>query len=155
MSNSRRDFLKLSSLGVLGFTSPIQKLSAAFLPNNALPGKDFSFGLQLWSVKEDMALDAKDTLQKIAADGYSFVESFEGKEGMFWGMGHKAFKSYLDELKISILSSHCDIQKDFERKAAEAAEMLSTLVNELPEETLQEALESVHAEVNSDDLGNA
>ena len=123
MSNSRRDFLKLSSLGVLGFTTPIQKLSAAFLNNIEIPGKDFSFGLQLWTVKEDMALNAKETLQKVAADGYHFVESFEGKQGMFWGMGHKAFKSYLDELKISIVSSHCDIQKDFDRKAAEAAEI--------------------------------
>ena len=31
-------------------------------------------------------------------------------------------------------------------EAAEAAEMLSTLVNELPEETLRDALESVRAE---------
>lgn len=31
-------------------------------------------------------------------------------------------------------------------EAAEAAEMLSRLVNKLPEETLKEALDSVHAE---------
>ena len=37
-------------------------------------------------------------------------------------------------------------------EAAEAAEMLSTLVNELPEETLHEALESVHAEAGPGDL---
>ena len=37
-------------------------------------------------------------------------------------------------------------------EAAEAAEMLSTLVNDLPEETLRDALESVRAETNSDDL---
>ncbi|MDE2116970.1 MAG: hypothetical protein KGJ19_00035 [Betaproteobacteria bacterium] len=37
-------------------------------------------------------------------------------------------------------------------EAAEAAEMLSTLVNELPEETLQEALESVHAKAGLSDL---
>lgn len=37
-------------------------------------------------------------------------------------------------------------------EAAEAAEMLSTLVNELPEETLRDALESVRAKVNSEDL---
>ena len=37
-------------------------------------------------------------------------------------------------------------------EAAEAAEMLSTLVNELPEETLQEALESVHAKSGPGDL---
>lgn len=45
--------------------------------------------------------------------------------------------------------------RDLPAEAAEAAEMLSTLVNELPEETLQEALESVHAEVSSDDMGNS
>ena len=43
--------------------------------------------------------------------------------------------------------------RDLPAEAAEAAEMLSTLVNELPEETLQEALESVHAEVSPGDLG--
>lgn len=37
-------------------------------------------------------------------------------------------------------------------EAAEAAEMLSTLVNELPEETLRDALESVHAEAGPGDL---
>lgn len=43
--------------------------------------------------------------------------------------------------------------RDLPAEAAEAAEMLSTLVNELPEETLQEALESVHAEAEPYDLG--
>ena len=37
-------------------------------------------------------------------------------------------------------------------EAAEAAEMLSTLVNELPEETLRDALESVRANAGSGDL---
>lgn len=45
--------------------------------------------------------------------------------------------------------------RDLPPEAAEAAEMLSTLVNELPEETLQEALESVHAEVTLGDLGTS
>lgn len=37
-------------------------------------------------------------------------------------------------------------------EAAEAAEMLSTLVNELAEETLNDALESVHAKIGAEDL---
>jgi len=37
-------------------------------------------------------------------------------------------------------------------EAAEAAEMLARLVNALPEETLSEALESVHAEAGAGDL---
>ena len=42
--------------------------------------------------------------------------------------------------------------RDLPPEAAEAAEMLSTLVNELPEESLQEALESVHAGSEPDEL---
>ena len=45
--------------------------------------------------------------------------------------------------------------RDLPAEAAESAEMLSTLVNELPEETLQEALESVHAKVSPGDLGHS
>ena len=37
-------------------------------------------------------------------------------------------------------------------EAAEAAEMLSTLVNELPEETLRDALEIVRAKAESGDV---
>lgn len=43
--------------------------------------------------------------------------------------------------------------RDLPVEAAEAAELLSTLVNDLPEETLQEALESVSAHVDPGDLG--
>jgi sugar phosphate isomerase/epimerase len=42
---------------------------------------------------------------------------------MFWGMTHKEFKSYMDGLGMKIVASHCDIGKDFEKKAAEAAEI--------------------------------
>ena len=51
----------------------------------------------------------------------------------------------------SVLIANTD-GRDLPPEAAEAAEMLSELINELPEETLSEALESVHAEPESDDL---
>jgi len=51
----------------------------------------------------------------------------------------------------SVLMANTD-GRDLPAEAAEAAEMLSRLVNELPEETLSEALESVHAEAASGDL---
>ena len=41
----------------------------------------------------------------------------------FWGMKNTEFKSYLDELNMSMVSSHCNINQDFERKAAEMAEI--------------------------------
>jgi hypothetical protein len=45
----------------------------------------------------------------------------------------------------SVLMANTD-GRDLPAEAAEAAEMLSRLVNDLPEETLKEALDSVHAE---------
>lgn len=40
--------------------------------------------------------------------------------------------------------------RDLPAEAEEAGQMLSTLVNRLPEETLREALESVHAETRAE-----
>ena len=119
MSNNRRDFLRMSAFVAAGMSLPFSGKSAMF--DMFAPKKLPAFGLQLWTVKEDMAKDAKGTLKKIAADGYKQIESFEGSKGMFWGMDHKEYKKYMDELGMKIISSHCDIQKDFERKAAEAA----------------------------------
>jgi hypothetical protein len=42
--------------------------------------------------------------------------------------------------------------RDLPAEAADAAEMLSRLVNALPEETLKEALDSVHAEPGTGDF---
>ena len=80
-----------------------------------------NFGLQLWTVKEDMGKDAKDTLKQVSSFGYTQIESFEGAKGMFWGMSPADFKKYMDDLGMKIISSHCNIDKDFEKKAADAA----------------------------------
>jgi hypothetical protein len=48
----------------------------------------------------------------------------------------------------SVLMANTD-GRNLPAEAAEAAEMLSRLVNALPEESLREALESVHAEAVS------
>ncbi|HEX3023777.1 MAG TPA: sugar phosphate isomerase/epimerase [Chitinophagaceae bacterium] len=122
MNNDRRNFIRLSSLSALSLAMPVKKFS--FLNNENFDSlKIKQFGIQLWTVKEDMAANAKDTLKKIAGDGYKQIESFEGKQGMFWGMTYKEFKKYMDELGMKIISSHCDTKNDFERKAAEAAEI--------------------------------
>jgi sugar phosphate isomerase/epimerase len=120
MSN-RRDFLRNGTFAALGLglgmkNAPLFASPAAFKGLGA-------YGIQLWTVKEDMAKDAKDTLQKLSAYGYKQIESFEGRNGMFWGLGHKDFKKYMDDLGMKIISSHCDYSKDFEKKAAEAAEI--------------------------------
>jgi len=122
MSTSRRDFLRNSSFAALGLSLPFAGKSS--LLHGLAPYKNISsFGLQLWTVKEDMAKNAKDTLRKISTYGYKQIESFEGAQGIFWGMKNTEFKKYMDDLGMKIISSHCAHTVDFERKAAEAAEI--------------------------------
>jgi len=80
-----------------------------------------TFGLQLYTLRDDLPKDAKGVLKQVSSFGYKQIESYEGKDGMFWGMSNTDFKKYMDELGMTIVSSHCDINKDFEKKAAEAA----------------------------------
>ncbi len=93
----------------------------ATTPPPAATGSIAQYGIQLWSVRDDMAKDAKGTLKALANAGYKQIESFEGDKGMFWGMTNTDFKKYMDELGMTLVSSHCDTKKDFEKKAAEAA----------------------------------
>jgi sugar phosphate isomerase/epimerase len=112
----RNEFLKLSGgLALVGLAS--KSGLAALTPETA---KIKNFGIQLWSVRDDMGKDAKGTLRQLASYGYKQIESFEGGKGMFWGMTNTEFKSYMDELGMKIVASHCEISKDFEKKAADA-----------------------------------
>ena len=80
------------------------------------------FGLQLYSVRDVIGADPKGILKQIADLGYKKIESYQGDQGIFWGMSPKEFKTYMDELGMTIVSSHADTTKNLEKTAAEAAE---------------------------------
>lgn len=75
-----------------------------------------NFGLQLWTVKEDMLIDPKGTLKALAGYGYKQIESFQSEKGIFWGMKPAEFKMLLDDLGMTIISSHCDSQYSLDPK---------------------------------------
>ena len=84
MNSQRRDFLKLTG----GFTSALALSSLAGklgLDNLLLQEnkKLRTFGLQLYSVRDDLPKDPKGVLKQVASFGYKQIESFEGKDGMF------------------------------------------------------------------------
>jgi len=66
------------------------------------------FGIQLWTVKEDLAKDTKGTLKALSEYGYKQIESFQGEKGIFWGLTPADFKKYMDDLGMNIFSSHCN-----------------------------------------------
>ncbi|MEI9910183.1 MAG: sugar phosphate isomerase/epimerase [Bacteroidota bacterium] len=120
MHYDRRKFIKISGGITTGLAlSSLTGISLFSAEEDAKKIK--KFGLQLYSLRDVLPANPKDVLKQVASFGYKQVESYEGKDGMFWGLGHTGFKQYMDELGMTIISSHCDINKDFERKAAEAA----------------------------------
>ncbi len=121
MEHSRRKFIKitggLSGGLALGSISGMSLFSTC--ADNA--GKLDQFGIQLYTLRDDMPKDPKGILKQLASFGYKQIESYEGKDGMFWGMQASDFKKYMDDLGMKIVASHCDMNKDFEKKAADAA----------------------------------
>src|SRR5688572_20807369 len=132
MNYKRRDFLKLgSNIAAAMVLAPLACNQSAndkktdtdtVEKTDTETGKKIDrFGLQLYTLRADFPKDPKGVLKQVAGYGYKQVESFEGPKGIFWGMTNKEFKEYLDSLDMKIVSSHCDITKDLEKKAAEAA----------------------------------
>ena len=82
-----------------------------------------AFGIQLYTLRDIIADDPKGVIQSLASFGYTQIEGYEGDMGMFWGMGHKDFKSFLDDTNIKMVASHCDINENFEQKVEQASEI--------------------------------
>ena len=121
MQQDRRNFLKFTGAVGTGLVLNSLGSSSLFAAETAKPLTHF--GIQLYTLRDVIPGDPKGVLKQLASFGYNQIESYEGANGMFWGMGHTGFKSYMDELGMKLVSSHCDITKDFEKKAAEAAEI--------------------------------
>ena len=132
MPSSRRNFLKASlqtgSALVLGSALPVY--SSSKLLQKAFSASLDSFGLQLYTLRDELPLQPKEILRKVAGFGYRQLEGYEGPQGLWWGMPPKDFGSYLKNLGLTMVSSHCDVKTDFTRKAGEAASIgLSYLIS--------------------------
>ncbi len=117
MSNSRRSFLRGAALTSVALSMPFKNELMA------MAAKKHQFGIQLWTVKQALAKDVVGTLQQLGALGYNHVESFEGSKGIFWGLKNTEFKKVLTDNGMTMHSAHANNTVDFERKAAEAAEI--------------------------------
>ena len=78
------------------------------------------FGIQLYTLRDDLPKDPKGVLTQIASFGYKELEGYEGPQGLFWGMSNTEFKKFVEDLGMRFVASHCNYGQDFERKAAEA-----------------------------------
>lgn len=115
MTISRKQFLIQSGLvtaGVLAGNSLLAEMNGK---------KIKKFGIQLYSLRDVLPKDPKAVLTQLAQFGYKQIESYEGPNGMFWGMGATGFRQLMNQLGMTIVASHFDFRKDLEQKAADAA----------------------------------
>lgn len=122
MDLKRKDFLKLAGTTAAGIALPsfANRLFASDLFDDEKKLK--AFGLQLYGIRDSLGKDPKGVLKQVASFGYKQVEPFDHSSlGMFFGMGNKGFKMFVEDLGMSIPSVHTNVYKDFEQKVEEAA----------------------------------
>ncbi|MCE7055765.1 sugar phosphate isomerase/epimerase [Algoriphagus sp. AGSA1] len=119
MNKQRRKFLQISSLLGVGVALLPYELVAGSMDKAKLS----KFGLQLYSVKEEMAKDAAATMRKLAAFGYKQFEGFDGGKGILWGMNPAECKKLMGEIGVDFISSHANVFKDLDAQAEQAAEV--------------------------------
>ena len=122
MSFQRREFLKLtggiaSGIVLSSFTGKLALNDDFFEKRRRLK----NYGINLYSLRDVLPKDPKGVLRQVASFGYTQIESFESKKGIFWGMTNTEFKNLMDELGMNLVSSHIDINKEFEKKVSDAA----------------------------------
>jgi sugar phosphate isomerase/epimerase len=113
---NRRSFLK--NTGLLALSVPLVNSNLFAETPRKLPAT----GIQLYSVKEDMAKDTAGTLAQLGKMGYTQIESYGSDKGIFWGMNNKEFANLAKSNGLTLISSHYAGDKaGFEKTAAEAA----------------------------------
>jgi sugar phosphate isomerase/epimerase len=130
MKNQRRKFIQMTALLGTGtafmplqFCAPKKNGEGVGSELNQTKSKLSSFGIQLYSVKEDMAIDPVSTIKSLAGFGYKQLEGFDGGKGILWGMQPSEFKSLLAEAGTEMVASHCNVFENLESQADLAAEV--------------------------------
>ena len=133
---NRRSFLRLSGglaagsmvAAGLGSAALLSACGQASSPaSQAARGNGGNtFGLQLYTLRDVIQQDPRAVLAEVASYGYRQIESYDGPMGIYWGMGNTGFKEYMDELGMTMTSSHVNDFNNFDsfsRKVDEAAEI--------------------------------
>jgi sugar phosphate isomerase/epimerase len=116
MNISRKQFLKTSALAL---TLPMLSKVDVF----AKPIKNV--GLQLYTLRSELAKDVEGTLKRVAEIGYKEVETFGYAGGKFFGKTPTEFKALLNSLGLTTPSGHYmpnNLKKDWNVAVDHAAE---------------------------------
>lgn len=136
MAYNRRSFLKTSAAATAG-------ISLAGLPLMSCAGKVTAdtkkYGLQLYTVRNDVAKNLTGTLEYVAKAGYSQIELYGFDGTTFFGKSPKEFKAMFDGLKLTSPSGHYNFggvlqsgNLDFWKKVLEAGNIMGNEYATIP-----------------------
>jgi sugar phosphate isomerase/epimerase len=108
----RRTFIKTTALATVSTMMVPGLLKAAPLKKN--------IGLQLYTLRNPMQQDLPGTLRLIAKTGYSWLEAAGYSEGKFYGFSPRDFKNMVEELGMSMISSHAAFNPEDQQLAIDA-----------------------------------
>jgi len=102
---NRRNFLKATAVTtVASAVTPGNLLNASTTDSKQDIKK--KIGIQLYSLREDMAKNADATLEAVAKIGYSYIETYGYADGKFFGKTPKEFRKQVEGLGMKMTSSH-------------------------------------------------
>jgi len=102
---NRRNFLKTTAVTAVASTVVSGNLLSSCASEKTPTGKK-KIGIQLYSLREDIAKDTDGTIEAVAKIGYSFIESYGYRDGKFFGKTPKEFSAQLAGLGMKMTSSH-------------------------------------------------
>lgn len=80
------------------------------MPSLAFTMNKKEIGLQLYTLRDEISKDVRSTLQKVAAAGYTYVETYGFSiKDQFWGISPTALKKNLDENQLKAVSGHYNL----------------------------------------------
>lgn len=108
----RRDFLQQSGL---------MSVSTLLLPSFGFSSiEEQKYGVQLYSFRDEMAVDVLGTLKKIASIGIKEIESARSNKGHYYGLTPSDMKKACTDLGMQLISGHVALDNNFEKTMEEA-----------------------------------
>jgi sugar phosphate isomerase/epimerase len=110
---TRRNFIK---------TTALTTISAMAFPKilKAMPVRKKNVGLQLYTLRDSMETDLPGTLKAVAKTGYTWLEAAGYNEGKFYGFLPKEFKQMVNDLGMTMISSHTSFTPDQQHLAIDS-----------------------------------
>lgn len=118
---SRRRFIRSAALATGAFA--LAPLACSRSSEGSSAGRSLDHtAIQLYTLRDLMPGDPMGVLSRLAAFGYTHIESYAGPDGICWGMEPADFRNRLAELGLTPLSTHADLQQDPRQVMGQAAE---------------------------------